>query len=364
MLLLRASDRLRCLPDIRDVDVAPVDWIVAMITAVSTAANLDARGRIVHLVNPAPVSIAQMHEWYELGGSGMRIRDFDGWLTAVRAELGDDPNHPLSTLRAILGSERGREFCRLVNLSPRTDCRRAAQLAEQLELPCPPLDAAQMMRWDRKLRAAGMLEDRLDACGAPARYMWFREHLLGGATLVDGGRTPLELELIASVTSLRQLLDDRRIDLSGTVRCPALHHAPLHVSEGHWWVRPNSGIGRLRSSEATLMRIRVELIDEDGRSLWLEGQKVARPRFDVWRQSRTFEVELGDASGTLMSGQAAVAAKTWVEDQVYNVEFHADVPEAERRRARLLYLAWLGGNIGRTFYDLALRLGTSVMSGK
>lgn len=386
MLLLRASDRLRCLPDIRDVDVAPVDWIVAMIASTSAlgaglgagsgagsgaglgsgsgAGAASVRGRIMHLVNPKPVSIAQMHEWYELGGSGMRIRDFDSWLEAVRAELGEDLNHPLSALRPILGSERGREFCRLVNLSPRTDCSRASQLAEQLELACPPLDAAQMMRWDRKLRAAGLLEERLDANGAPARYMWFREHLVGGATLNDGGRTPLELNLIASVSSLRQLLDDRRIDLSGSVRCPALHPAPLHVREGHWWVRPNSGLGRRRSSEATLMRIRVELIDEDGRELWLEGQKVARPRFDIWRQSRTFELELGDASGTLMSGRAAVEGKTWVEDQVYNVEFHPDVPEAERRRARLLYLAWLGGNIGRTFYDLALRLGISVVSGK
>ncbi|WP_165703858.1 thioester reductase domain-containing protein [Enhygromyxa salina] len=376
MLLLRASDRLRCLPDIRDVDIAPVDWIVSMIVGVSVAGTGsgsgygpgsglgDTRGRILHLVNPAPVSIAQMHEWYELSGSGMRIRDFEGWLDAVRADLGDDPNHPLSALRAILGSETGREFCRLVNLAPRTDARRATQLATQLELPCPPLDAAQMIRWDRKLRAAGLLEDRLDEAGVPARYMWFREHLVGGGTGPDGARTTLELDFLASVTSLRQLLDDRRIDVSGRVLCPALHPAPLHVREGHWWVRPNSGLGRASSSEATLMRIRVELVDEDGRELWLEGHKVARPRFDLWRQSRTFELELGDASGSLISGQAEVEGKTWVEDQVYSVDFHPDVPEAERRRARLLYLAWLGGNIGRTFYDLALRLGISVVSGK
>ena len=63
-------------------------------------------------------------------------------------------------------------------------------------------------------------------------------------------------------------------------------------------------------------------------------------------------------------GSAAVDGTAWLEDQVYGIEFRADVPEAERRRARMLYLTWLGGNIGRTFYDLALRVGISLVSGK
>jgi hypothetical protein len=112
------------------------------------------------------------------------------------------------------------------------------------------------------------------------------------------------------------------------------------------------------------MRLRVELVDEDGRELWIEGEKVARPRLDLWKQSRTFELELGDATRTLLRGKAEVAAKTFIEDQVYGVEFRDDIPEAERRRARMLYLAWLGGNVGRTFYDLALRLGISVVTGR
>jgi thioester reductase-like protein/FkbH-like protein len=362
MLLLRASDRLRCLPDIRDLDIAPVDWVVSMITALSRKA--EARGRIVHLVNPEPVSIAKLHEWYKLGGSGMRLREFDGWLEDVRADLGDDPEHPLVALRSVLDSEQGRLFCRLVNLSPRTDCRRALELSRELALPCPPIDAKQLQRWDRRLRAEGYLEDPRDELGEPQRYMWFREHLVGEATLVDGGHTELELELLASVSSLRQLLDENRIDLRGTVRCPGLYPEPLQVTEGHWWVRRHGGLGRRASNEATLMRLRVEVVDARGRALWIEGEKVARPRFDLFRQSRTFELELGDAKRTLLTGKAEVAAKTFVEDQVYGVEFRDDVPEAERRRARLLYLAWLGGNIGRTFYDLALRLGISVVSGR
>ncbi|WP_181197841.1 thioester reductase domain-containing protein [Enhygromyxa salina] len=362
VLLLRASDRLRCLPEVRDLDVAPVDWIVAMITALSRTG--EARGRVVHLVNPDPVPVSRMRQWYELSGAAMRVLGFDAWLEAVRADLGEDREHPLAALRPILDSERGREFCRLVNTSPRTECRRATQLAAKLELRCPTLGPKQLLRWDRRLRADGLIDEPRDDFGRPLRYMWFREHLVGGATLADGGRTPLELDLVASVSSLRQLIDDKRIDLAGTVRCPALHPAPLHVREGHWWARPHAGLGRRESSEALLMRIRVALLDEDGRELWLEGQKVARPRLDLWRQSRTFELELGDASGTLMSGSATVEGKTWVEDQVYGVEFREDVPEGERRRARLVYLAWLGGTLGRTFYDLALRLGISLASGK
>jgi thioester reductase-like protein/FkbH-like protein len=362
MLLLRASERLRCLPDIRDLDAAPVDWVVSMITAL--ARTTDVRGRIVHLVNPAPVPMARLHEWYKLSGSGMRMREFDGWLEDVRADLGDDPEHPLRALRALLDTEHGREFCRLVNLSPQADCRRATQLSAKLDIPCPVLDAKQLQRWDRRFRADGLIDDPRDDFGEPQRYMWFREHLVGSAKLTDGGKTPLELELIASVSSLRQLLDESRIDLRGTVICPGIHPRPLHVTEGHWWVRRHEGLGRRDSSEASLMRLRIELVDEDGRELWIEGEKVARPRFDLWRQSRTFELELGDATRTLLSGKAEVAAKTFIEDQVYGVEFRDDIPEAERRRARMLYLAWLGGNVGRTFYDLALRLGISVVTGR
>ena len=76
MLLLRASERLRCLPDSRDLDAAPVDWVVSMIAALSR--TNENRGRIVHLVNPKPVPMSRLHEWYKLGGSGMRLREFDG----------------------------------------------------------------------------------------------------------------------------------------------------------------------------------------------------------------------------------------------------------------------------------------------
>jgi hypothetical protein len=182
--------------------------------------------------------------------------------------------------------------------------------------------------------------------------------------LADGARSLLELDFMASVSSLRQLLEENRIDLAGQVLCPAIHPRPLHVTGGHWWVRRHAGLGRASPSEASLMRLHVTLVDEDGRELWIEGEKVARPRFDLWRQSRTFEIKLGDIERPLLRGRTEVAAKTFIEDQVYGVEFRDDVPEGERRRARLLYLAWLGGNVGRTFYDLALRLGISVVSGR
>ena len=32
-----------------------------------------------------------MFEWYKLGGSAMRVRELEGWLEAVRMDLGDDP---------------------------------------------------------------------------------------------------------------------------------------------------------------------------------------------------------------------------------------------------------------------------------
>lgn len=362
MLLLRASDRLRCLPAIRDLDAAPVDWVVSMITAL--ARTTDVRGRIVHLVNPNPVPVAKIHEWYKLSGAAMRVREYDGWIEIVRADLGDDPEHPLVALRGVLDSEQGRQFCRLVNLSPRAGCRRALELAEKHDLPCPAIDAKQLLRWDRRLRSEGLLDDPRDDFGQAQRYMWFREHLIGRATLVDGGRSPIELDLTASVVSLRQLLDENRIDLSGTVTCPGVHPRPLHVVDGHWWVRQHAGIGRRDTGEAALMRLTVQLLDEDGRNYWIEGEKVARPRFDLLKQSRTFELTLGDSARTLLHGSTEVPMRTFVEEQVYGVEFRADVPEAERRRARLLYLAWLGGNIGRTFYDLVLRLGISVVSSR
>jgi hypothetical protein len=267
-------------------------------------------------------------------------------------------------LRALLDSEQGREFCRLVNLSPKTDCRRALELSIKHDLKCPVIDGKQLLRWDRRLRADGLLDDLRDDFGNAQRYMWFREHLLGRAILVGGGPTPLELELVASVASMRQLFDESRLDLRGHVTCPGVHPRPLHVTDGHWWVRQHSGLGRRESGEQALMRLRLQLIDDDGRELWIEGEKVARPRLDLLRQSRTVELSLRDSSRVLLQGTAEIPTKTFIDEQIYGVEFREDVPEAERRRARLIYLAWLGGNIGRTFYDLALRLGISVVSGR
>ena len=73
---------------------------------------------------------------------------------------------------------------------------------------------------------------RATTFGQRKRYMWFRENLLGRATHADGTRSLLALDLIASLASMRQLLDENRIDLAGSVTCPSVHPRPLHVTEG------------------------------------------------------------------------------------------------------------------------------------
>jgi hypothetical protein len=130
-------------------------------------------------------------------------------------------------------------------------------------------------------------------------------------------------------------------------------------------VRPEHGVPRRHGLRHPLLRYRLVLRDADGRRWWLDGQKTARPRRDVWRQARALEVAIGrEGEPALLAGEVVVPAESYLREQVEGIHVDPRLPEREQRMAKLRWLAWFWSSVGFGLVDPMLRVAAELLDSR
>ncbi|MFD9002592.1 thioester reductase domain-containing protein [Streptomyces sp. NPDC059582] len=359
--LISAFGRFRTVPAFRYLNAAPVDWVSRV--AVAVVCEPDAWGFDYNLTG-VPNTLDDVVRDMAFGGMHVRVRDWDEWRTDALARLEADPVPELDFLNRVLSSPTALRLCEATLKGPAADDDRTAALVRALGLPLAArYDARAQLKTFESLAGDGLarLPHRDDQ-----PYLWFTETTEGGVHPIDGEHdgdggtdvdldigdggsgTPCSMTLTLSIASMYQLVKERRVDVAGEVRCPAVHPEPLTVEHGDIWVRPDEGIPQRHGLRHQLLRYRLILRDADGGLWWLEGHKYARARRDLWRQTRALAVEIGrDGAPATLAGEVVVPADSYVRDQIDGIEVAPHLTGQEKRAAKLTWLAWFGLEMGR-----------------
>ncbi|ERN42081.1 amino acid adenylation domain protein/thioester reductase domain protein [Rubidibacter lacunae KORDI 51-2] len=121
------------------VDLTPVDYVSQGIVEISL--QPDAMGQIFHLINPAPMSVAQLSHWLmEKSGYEIQTVNYDLWRQKlVQAATDAEANALYPFLTRF--PEQMPSATKAVRLAQQFDCSNASQALEQTTVRCSPVNS-------------------------------------------------------------------------------------------------------------------------------------------------------------------------------------------------------------------------------
>ncbi|MFI9402431.1 thioester reductase domain-containing protein [Nocardia sp. NPDC052316] len=345
--------RFRTVPGFRYLNAAPVDWVSRVAAAI--VGTPSAWGHTYHLTGP-PTSLEQVVAETTLGGLGIRVQHWEQWCTDVVRAIEDGPVPELASLAQVLQSPVARtQLAAMVTAPPASATRTAAFVAANgLPAPVVPGPAAR----------AKMLAAMTGLGPQPGEdpYLRFRETLTGAVGPVGAAADlPCDLRLTLSVASSAQAFGARTLDVSGEMTCAELHERPLTVA-GTATVRPHDGTPLRHEVRHPIMHYQLTLRDSSGGTWWLAGYKFAAARRRLVRQLGTQVIEIGrTGEPASYSGEVAVPMHSYLPDQIDGIEIDPRLSERQRRLAKLLWLSWFGGQLGKSLLEPVLRVGIDLL---
>ncbi|MEV6325715.1 thioester reductase domain-containing protein [Nocardia sp. NPDC051787] len=348
-----ALTRFRTAPGFRYLNAAPVDWVSRV--AAQIVGTPSAWGHTYHLTG-APTSLDQVVAETTLAGMGIRVQHWEQWCDDVVRAIREGPVPELESLAQVLQSPVARrQLAAMVTAPPASAARTEAFVsANGLPAPATPGPAARSRMLTALAGAGPQPGDQ--------PYLRFNETLTG--TVGPIGETadiPCDLRLTLSVASSAQMFTARTIEVTGELICAGLADEPLAV-EGTATVRPHDGIPLRHEVRHPIMHYRLTLRDSSGGSWWLEGYKFAAARRRMVRQLGTQMIEIGRTGQSVSyTGEVAVPMHTYLSDQIDGIQIDPRLPERQQRLAKLLWLSWFGGQLGKGLLEPILRVGVDLL---
>ncbi|MGV9822067.1 thioester reductase domain-containing protein [Nocardia xishanensis] len=344
--------RFRTAPGFRYLNAAPVDWVSRV--AAQIVGTPSAWGHTYHLTG-APTSLDQVIAETTLGGMGIRVQHWEQWCDDVVRAIREEPVPELESLAQVLQSPVARRQLAAMVTAPPASAARTEAFVTANGLPAPAASGAARGRMLAAMASFGPQP-------GDEPYLRFDETLTGTVGPVGSDADiPCDLRLTLSVASGAQVFTARTLDVTGELTCARLHDEPLTV-EGTATVRPHDGIPLRHEVRHPLMHYRLTLRDSSGGEWWLEGYKFAAARRRFVRQLGTQVIEIGRAGETASyRGEVAVPMHTYLPDQIDGIRIDPRLPERQQRLAKLLWLSWFGGQLGKGLMEPILRVGIDLL---
>ncbi|WP_306361361.1 thioester reductase domain-containing protein [Nocardia sp. CC227C] len=344
--------RFRTVPGFRYLNATPVDWVSRVAAGIVTTPS--AWGHTYHLTG-APTTLERVLAETTLGGLGVRVQHWERWCEDVIRAIEDGPVPELSSLAQVLRSPVARrQLAAMVTAPPATATRTDAFVAAH-GLPAPASGLAARGKMLETMAGVGPLPGE-------EPYLRFAETLSGAIGPVgETAEIPCELRLSLSIANTAQMFGSRTLDVTGELTCARLHDEPITV-DGTATVRPHDGIPLRDETRHPIMHYRLTLRAASGETWWLHGYKFAAARRRLVRQLGTQVVEIGrTGEPAAFTGEVAVPMHTYLPDQIDGIRIDPRLSERQQRLAKLLWLSWFGGQLGKSLLEPMLRVGTDLL---
>ncbi|SUA77956.1 Linear gramicidin synthase subunit D [Nocardia otitidiscaviarum] len=344
--------RFRAVPGFRHLNAAPVDWVSRVAAGIVTTPS--AWGHTYHLTG-VPTTLERLLAETTLGGLGVRVQHWEWWCEDVIRAIEDGPVPELTSLAQVLRSPVARrQLAAMVTAPPATAARTDAFVAAH-GLPGPASGPAARGKMLETLAGVGPLPGE-------EPYLRFAETLSGTIGAVgEAADIPCELRLALSIATSAQMFGARTLDVTGELTCARLHDEPLTV-DGTATVRPHDGIPLRGETRHPIMHYRLALRAASGETWWLHGYKFAAVRRRLVRQLGSQVVEIGrTGEPAAFTGEVTVPMHTYLPDQIDGIRIDPRLSERQQRLAKLLWLSWFGGQLGKSLLEPMLRVGTDLL---
>jgi len=373
VMMLKTVFKHNTIPHSRTLDMAPIDWVSRALVTISI--QTESIGQTFHLAHPQPLEIEDLRRGSVLAGFNLRLQALDQWLENVSIAAKEEPQHPMASLIPILEVKGAKNLVRILNLAPPVSVENTLKALEGTYTSCPPINRKQLEIWFDRFSQEAVIP----SLSKEHRYLWFKERFRGFCSPKSSVseaedsfkagyeqgfilKTPLDIDITASISSIAQVLDERKIKVEGTVYCPLIHQETLKIRTGYWQILAHEAILLQTDSKSHWLRYNLELEDAQGNSFWFVGEKIIRLGWDIWRQTRTLNVSISNTSGLSWVGQTIIPADSYLDDQVRGLQMDETIPHSDQKRAKLVWLFLLWGSGGRSYLQLLLRFGNSILS--
>ncbi|WP_433599235.1 thioester reductase domain-containing protein [Nocardia sp. CA-135953] len=345
--------RFRTAPGFRYLNAAPVDWVSRV--AAQIVGTPSAWGHTYHLTGE-PTSLEQVVAETTLGGMGIRVQHWEQWCDDVVHAIREEPVRELESLAQVLQSPVARRQLAAMVTAPPASAARTEAFVSANGLPAPATSGP---------AARGRMLAAMAGIGpqpGDRPCLRFNETLTGTVGPIGhSAHIPCDLRLTLSIASSAQLFTARTLEVGGELTCARLHDEPLTV-EGTATIRPHDGTPLRHEVRHPIMHYQLTLRDSSGDTWWLEGYKFAAARRRLVRQLRTQVIEIGRiGEPASYSGEVAVPMHTYLPDQIDGIEIDPRLSERQRRLAKLLWLSWFGGQLGKSLLEPVLRVGIDLL---
>ena len=134
--LVQAAFAARAVPALeRPVDYVPPRYVAR---AIAWLPRRPGFGGVYHLVNPAPLDMADQAALLPATPVPLAVLPAREWVARLREGAMADPGHPLAPAVDALAEEGGASFVERVLRRPRIGCERTVRALDGIGLACPP----------------------------------------------------------------------------------------------------------------------------------------------------------------------------------------------------------------------------------
>lgn len=389
--LFAAAQEWGILPQLRALDLLPVDFVARALCAICLHARQP--GQVYHLTQPAPLSLQQLQIWAEWGGNALQVLPLAEWRAQVGQLLAARPEHPLAVLQALL-DEHG--LLAMLLQAPPAVTHNCRQFLHSRGLAFPAPGPAQLQRYRQVLVQNRLLTADSTALLQSEANQGLALSLFSSAETMHGfvqmANVPpanagnefdqacrqayqaaaghpdfsLRFDLRCHVRDHVRLWQEQRVILSGHILCPQLHAAPLQVVDG-WFVRaPFAGYRPGAGDSLLFLQYRIQMRSADGREYLLRGHKLSREFAHLFAEIAELMVCITPLDVETAAPGAARSASAYLgmvrqdfaslfAEQVNSLRYR---PGLNRQQQMLCQLSWLGFLLrafGSNYLNLFLR---------
>jgi hypothetical protein len=278
----------------------------------------------------------------------------------------------MATVTPLLTVKGAKNLVRIINIAPPVSVENTLHALKDTYIDCPKLDRKLLQIWFDRFRQ----ENIIAPLAQDYKYLWFKETFKGycsplgsvaevenqfdaGYELGEKSNTQLDIKTIPFISSINQILDDRKVQVEGAVYCPLINEEPLNIRQGYWQIMSHEVAHLQTDSNSLWLQHYYELEDAQGNKFWLEGHKCLRLGWDIWQQTSTLNVSIRGESGQSWIGQTRIPADTYIDEQVRGLRMDESISDSDRKRSKLIWLFLLWGSAGIIYLKLLARFGSN-----